>query len=339
MKKLLVIALSAIMLFAFTACQPAGNGPTGTVLTKDNFDKAVTNGGEYYLEDDVTVTSESDFTVAKDLTINLNKNTLSLPVKLIVEGDAKLQISNGFLDIETKGNSGLTATITMKSDSSILLDDVAYTSNGCAVFTDKSQQNVVIDVVDSRIEGAVYGIGTNATAPESADVRISVKGSKVTSHTDDGDNAAILFNVKGGLTIENSTIKGDRQAVIARGGDHRISNSTLIVTGENNIDKEYLVDAWGSGNEVPLSAVVVGNRSASYQYSTTINFADVKITAPEANKASKAYFEMYVYQNDETNTVSASGTVKSTNTYNVNAAEAMNGASYSVTISNETVQE
>ena len=324
MKKLLVIALSAMMLFAFTACQPAGNGPTGTVLTKDNFATAVAEGGEYYLEDDVTVTSESDFTVAKDLTINLT-------VKLIVEGDAKLQISNGFLDIETEGNSGLTATITMKSDSSILLDDVAYTSNGCAVFTDKSQQNVVIDVVDSKIEGAVYGIGTNATAPESADVRISVKGSKVTSHTDDGDNAAILFNVKGGLTIENSTIKGDRQAVIARGGDHRISNSTLIVTGENNINKEYLDGAWGSGNEVPLSAVVVGNRSASYQYPTTINFTDVKITAPGVNTASKNYFEMYVYQNDKTNTVSASGTVESTNEYTVNT-ESMNGASYTVTL-------
>ena len=321
------------MLFAFKACKPACNGPTGTVLTKDNFATAVAEGGEYYLEDDVTVTSESDFTVAKDLTINLNKNTLSLTVKLIVEGDAKLQISNGFLDIETKGNSGLTATITMKSDSSILLDDVAYTSNGCAVFTDKSQQNVVIDVVDSKIEGAVYGIGTNATAPESANVRISIKGSKVTSHTDDGDNAAILFNVKGGLTIENSTIKGDRQAVIARGGDHRISNSTLIVTGENNINKEYLDGAWGSGNEVPLSAVVVGNRSASYQYPTTINFTDVKITAPGVNTASKNYFEMYVYQNDETNTVSASGTVKSTNEYTVNTG-AMNDASYTVTLMN-----
>ena len=330
MKKLLVIALSAMMLFAFTACQPAGNGPTGTVLTKDNFAIAVEKGGEYYLEDDVKVTSESDFTVAKDLTINLNKNTLSLPVKLIVDGNAKLQISDGYLGITTEKNSGLTATITMKSNSSILLDGVTYTSNGCAVFTDKSQQNVVIDVVDSKIEGAVYGIGTNATAPESADVRISVKGSKVTSHTDDGDNAAILFNVKGGLTIENSTIKGDRQAVIARGGDHRISNSTLIVTGENNIDKEY-DGAWGSGNEVPLSAVVVGNRSASYQYPTTINFADVKITAPEANMASKAYFEMYVYQNDETNTVSASGTVESTNEYTVNT-ESMNGASYTVTL-------
>ena len=330
MKKLLVIALSAMMFFAFTACQPAGNGPTGTVLTKDNFAKAVTNGGEYYLEDDVVVVSESDFTIAKDLTINLNKNTLSLPVKLIVDGNAKLQISDGYLGITTEKNSGLTATITMKSNSSILLDGVTYTSNGCAVFTDKSQQNVVIDVVDSKIEGAVYGIGTNATYPESADVRISVKGSKVTSHTDDGDNAAILFNVKGGLTIENSTIKGDRQAVIARGGDHRISNSTLIVTGENNIDKEY-DGAWGSGNEVPLSAVVVGNRSASYQYPTTINFADVKITAPEANMASKAYFEMYVYQNDETNTVSASGTVESTNEYTVNT-ESMNGASYTVTL-------
>ena len=97
-----------------------------------------------------------------------------------------------------------------------------------------------------------------------------------------------------------------------------------------DIDKEY-DGAWGSGNEVPLSAVVVGNRSASYQYPTTINFADVKITAPEANMASKAYFEMYVYQNDETNTVSASGTVESTNEYTVNT-ESMNGASYTVTL-------
>ena len=331
MKKLLVIALSAMMLFAFTACQPAGNGPTGTVLTKDNFANAVTEGGEYYLEADVAVEAESPFTISKDLTIDLNGKTLSSTVALWVNGaNTKLTISNGNLKIDTADNDGSKATISVESNSSVLLDHVTYTSNGCAIFAQKNQQNVKIDILYSMITGATYGIGTNATAPESADVRISVKNSTVTSHTENGDNAGILFNVKGGLTIENSTIKGDRQAVIARGGDHRISNSTLIVTGENNIDKEY-DGAWGSGNEVPLSAVVVGNRSASYQYPTTINFADVKITAPEANMASKAYFEMYVYQNDETNTVSASGTVESTNEYTVNT-ESMNGASYTVTL-------
>ena len=332
MKKLLVIALSAMMLFAFTACQPAGNGPTGTVLTKDNFATAVADGGEYYLEADVAVEAESPFTISKDLTIDLKGNTLSSTVALWVNGaNTKLTISNGNLKIDTADNDGSKATISVESNSSVLLDHVTYTSNGCAIFAQKNQQNVKIDILNSMITGATYGIGTNATAPESADVRISVKGSKVTSHTENGDNAGILFNVKGGLTIEDSTITGDRQAVIARGGDHRISNSTLIVTGENNINKEYLDGAWGSGNEVPLSAVVVGNRSASYQYPTTINFTDVKITAPEANTASKNYFEMYVYQNDGTNTVSASGTVESTNEYTVNT-ESMNDASYTVTL-------
>ncbi len=336
MRKFLVIALSIMMLFAFTACdeKDEGTAPAGTpIATSAEFSSAITNGGTYYLSDDLTAESETAFQIAKDLTLNLNGKKLSTDKKFIVSGETEFTIENGTLDIRADGSS-VDATLTMQTDSSLVLDHVVYTSDGCAVFTDKNQQNVSITVTDSEISGAAYGIGTNATAPESADVSIIVKRSEISAETEDGDNAAILFNVKGSVVIENSTVTGGKQALIARGGTHTISDSTFIATGKNSLTNEYTSGNWGSGNNIPFGAIVIGNRSSSYQYETTVTLNDVTITAPEKNEAEKTYYEIYVWQNDNQHKVTVSGTdVKSTNTFNTNEG-AMNGPSYSVAVTN-----
>ena len=54
-----------------------------------------------------------------------------------------------------------------------------------------------------------------------------------------------MMNVSGTLNIENSTITGNRQGVIARAGDVNIVNSEITVTGAwaeqsgNDADKYY----------------------------------------------------------------------------------------------------
>ena len=324
----LVIALSIMMLFAFTACdeKDEDTAPAGTpIATSAEFSSAITNGGTYYLSDDLTAESETAFQIAKDLTLNLNGKKLSTDKIFIVSGETEFTIENGTLDIRA-GGSSVEATLTMQTNSSLVLDHVVYTSDGCAVFTDKNQENVSITVTDSEISGAAYGIGTNATAPGSTDVNITVKRSKISAETVDGDNAAILFNVKGSVVIEDSTVTGGKQALIARGGTHTISGSTFIATGKNSLEEEYTSGNWGSGNNIPFGAIVIGNRSASsYQYDTTVTLDDITITAPEENAAGKTYYEIYVYQNDDEHKVTVSGTdVKSTNTFNMN--DEMNGA-------------
>ena len=59
MKKLLVIALSAMMLFAFTACQPAGGiTEANTITTEEGLRTAAAEGGTWYLGKSIELTGE-----------------------------------------------------------------------------------------------------------------------------------------------------------------------------------------------------------------------------------------------------------------------------------------
>ena len=66
MKKLLVIALSAMMLFAFTACQPAGGiTEENTVTTEKELREAITKGGTWYLGNSIEL-KDGELAITKD---------------------------------------------------------------------------------------------------------------------------------------------------------------------------------------------------------------------------------------------------------------------------------
>lgn len=121
--------------------------------------------------------------------------------------------------------------------------------------------------------------------------------------------------------------------MILRGGEgHVVRNSTLRVTGNNEVSKEYLDEYWGGGNEVPLAALVIGNRrKEGYRYPTSVTLENAKLSAPMKNHAEKDYFAMYVYQSERMtlNTVKAEGTVRYVGeSSKVNSN--MNGATFNI---------
>ena len=178
-------------------------------------------------------------------------------------------------------------------------------------------------MIDSTINSTgYYAIGSNATPVESKGIKINIEGSDITVKAEGGDDAAILFNVIGTVNIKNSTITGDRQALILRGsGDgniHTLENTKIIATGNNSIEKEYLEGDWGTGNEVPLAALVIGDRHPSYPYSTTVKLDNVTVEAQkDTNNSTKSYYGIYVYQ-DENYPVEVTGTatIKASTKYN-----------------------
>ena len=123
------------------------------------------------------------------------------------------------------------------------------------------------------------------------------------------DNTALFINVPSKVTVDGSTLVANRQVVMVRGGELEMSNTTLNLKGEF---KQYEVVAsgagadqynfsslgdtsiatikafaegltlqdyrmsglWGTGNEVPYGAIVMGNSSkTSYQYATNVTLA------------------------------------------------------------------
>ena len=305
----------------------------------DSFAEAVTNavdGDTIKLLQDVSI--EEQLETSKNLTIDLNENTLSMSACFILQANNNVYcvtISNGNIKANIQTTKLQDATIAIYSNSQLKLKDVHMTSNITGLFAYKCENNMLIELDNSEVDvEGYYAIGTNATKVESSDVQFIIKNSTITSAggPTDGDNTAILFNVKGHVEIENSIIKGDRQAVILRGGEgHKITNSTLVATANNKITDFKLESAWGDGNNVPLAALVIGNRSTSYPYPTSVTLDNATVTVENDSNKKNYHTSIYVYQQDATadRAVSVSGTLSKTSDTTVNSD--MNGASYSVT--------
>ena len=77
----------------------------------------------------------------------------------------------------------------------------------------------------------------------------------------------MLNTVNSSAVIKNSTITGDRQGILARLCTMELENCTVACTGkylEANAEKYTVGKNWGSGNEVPSAAIVVGDNSKNY---------------------------------------------------------------------------
>ena len=339
MKKITVILLAVLMLFAFIACENDSGINRTVIEDSEGFKNAVAAGGFYSINDDLPVDSNEQIEFTKDFDIALNGHTLSSTAQFTISG-AEVSFSNGSLDMNCVALDKSNSSLQLLENSVLNLSAVKYTSNVTGIFAVNNNDNVVVNITDNSavdVDG-YYALGTNAKKPdESMNVKFNIADSIITSEGADGtggDNTAILFNVHGGVTLTNSTVSGDRQAMIARGGEHVFTNTSFEATGENSINNtdkgNYLDQGWGSGNEVPLAALVIGNRSASaYDYSTSAELENVIIKAPKTNTADVEYFGIYVWQNDETNTVSVSGTISSEST-NTSVNEDKHGATYNV---------
>ena len=225
-----------------------------------------------------------DFT--GDLEIDLDGHTLA--VKLIVlSGEESITISNGSL-LGKIVDDFLHSTITARGNASITLDDVDYYTEATGAI---AYDNSSITVRNGTVIHAVgFGLGTNAGDPLDYDVKVTVTDSAVYADSDPTTaGTAILFNVPGLLTITDSTIHGYYQGVIVRGGNAVISGSTITNTlGEKVTVDNYADKDWGTGNAVPTSALVIGNKtSSSYQYPTSVSITDTKVVTDGA-KAGEA---------------------------------------------------
>ena len=251
----------------------------------------------------VTLTADSTIDTIplakKDTIIDLGGKTLTVTSAVAIyalpgEGGTHVQnitVKNGTINVTGALANG---NIINASDAlSFTLDGVTltnttltYTGIYCSSSTDLEIKNSTLNLK------AIFGIGTNNL--EGKNAKILMDNSHLTVTTDDKDNAAFLGNVEGiNVTFKNSTLKADRQALIARTGTWKADATTFEITGawltEANKAKNdsYLTGAWKAGNEVPSAAAVIGDNVAG-AYNEDVNFTftnSCKFVAPAGNKA------------------------------------------------------
>ena len=167
------------------------------------------------------------------------------------------------------------------------ISNINIDSTGCVFYPHGNSAVLNITNSDIKTKG-IYCVSTNAGDPAYYGVTINIVGSSLTADAKNKDDCAVMMNVSGSLNIEDSVITGNRQGVFARAGNVTIVDSEIVVTGAwaGTDAGESYNGTWQSGNEVPTSALIVGNSSDnanSYNADARATISNTKITASQGS--------------------------------------------------------
>lgn len=227
--------------------------------------------GVVTLESDTSISAAAlQSAIADGLEINLNGKTLTITsadTVSVPEGKT-VKFYNGTI-LNSTFTRGDLAAFAAGKDATLIVDNVTMNTTGSAFFPAGNASAVT--VTNSNITAGVYVIGTNASGNLSDNVRITLKDSTLTStcyQNNDRDTCTVMINVPGTMNIDNCKIYGGRQVLFVRCGTATVNNSTITLSNAYNDAGKYDSKDWSSGNEVPMGAVVVGNRTNSTAYDT-----------------------------------------------------------------------
>lgn len=196
--------------------------------------------------------------------------------------------------LKLTGVTGTTAALNPQSGATVNASNIKVECLGSAFFPQGDA--AAVNITNCDVTAAVYCVATNAATVDNYDVVITLSGSTFEAKSEDGDNCPIMINIPGKLKMDYCKVTGDRMGVLVRAGDANITNCEIIMTGTFDESNKGYTDttAWGSGNEVPMAALIVGNKNGNYNSDATCTVIDTQITSKEDNKPA-----VYVSSNKE----------------------------------------
>ena len=227
----------------------------------------------------------------KKVSLDLNNHTLTFYNMTLTNG-SNFSIKNG--TIVTTNKTLMSGSIVIEPGTKLEMSNVSYIAeNSCGIFP-KDKSELVLK--NTNIKAAVYAVGTNAAEAQvnSPLINISAYNCVFTSETNDYDNTAVYINVPVVSYFENCRFNGGRQAAFVRGGTATFKDCNLSVSGKFSPMNKYYDSNWSTGNELPTSALTVGNRDTStgYNYPTSVTLLNTKLEV--LNNADTMY-ALYAY--------------------------------------------
>lgn len=250
-----------------------------SIITSDTdvIEAAIMDGMPVVLSADAKVDSAALDRAGADIDLNGQELKIGGTTPIVLNSSKSISLKDGTLVLENQNSRRV--GIAICEGGNLELNDVNMTATDVSMVVDKGTNKATVDIIDSVITSTDnYILSTNAGNPETgANVVINIKNSTLIAQN--SDSTAVLMNVPGTLNIEDSRLEANRQGLIVRCGNATVNNSTVKsnvttdVIQQNSWDY-YDNNKWGSGNEVPVAAVVVGNRGAegaiSYPYDATL---------------------------------------------------------------------
>ena len=251
--------------------------------------------------------------------IDLNENTMKFTTtssSFVVNKGLDLTLKNGTIDSnEENGIASIglgDRTNKNVSGGTLNLEGMTLNNlnNGIVIESKGSELNIK----DTTINSAIMPLSTNASlGKDVTDVSITVDNSKLISKGDETnhDGVGLLINTNVDVNIvNNSYIEGPRQALIVRGGNVNIEDSTICFSNTYKGDDTEFDNVWESGNEVAYAGIVIGDTSTtSYDYPASLTLSNVIYSRsnPSSNEVTTLSeesepYDIYMYGESETNT-------------------------------------
>lgn len=274
------------------------NAHQAIVTNETELTAALLNNAITYIAFEADVAATSALSVSSDKEINLYENTLSSSIDgqtvlNITEGT--VSFSNGAIKFSNTYAGGNLSDIVVgvdKSQDANKSDEVVSTST--AIFNKVALEGSIyvsygstVEISGSEITSELYSVCTNANASSAATqpVTVTIKDTRMTGET------PVFINVPATLTMDNCTVIGGWQGVMMRGGTATISNSTISLeesyatpvegTGWAK-DRRTGNTAWGSGNEIAIAGITMGNNTTNaYQYPTSVKVINTNVSGYE----------------------------------------------------------
>ena len=249
---------------------------------------------EIKLLKDTSTATFSDLSGAKTLVLDLNDKTLEVNQlqSIQVTDGASLIIKNGNLT-NFKLRDGTGAFFIVTSNSSVIVKNTTIDTNGSALWP-KGDAALVKVEDNSHIKAGVYAVATNAATVDNYNVKIELSDSTLETpygfQNRDGDCCAVFINVECKLNIDNCIIKSGRQGLAVRAGNATIENSEIINECTYSNKPQYYGEnaTWGSGDEVPMAGILVGNyvkngSAKAYNADAVATLINTKISVADNN--------------------------------------------------------
>ena len=349
-RKLISIMLTASMmltLFPFAAFAEEG-GQTGTEQGQQEPAQSAEvatelpeadKNGVITLTQDVKVTSlDADKTYdlkGHKLILDLSNNAPSIVVganSILTIKDSSVVAPNKGGTLELTGTAN--AFINPQKGGTVNVENVKVTCTGSAFLPQGDA--AAVNITNCDVIAKYYGVATNAAKLDNYGVKINLKDSTFKGDGSSYDNTPVFLNVDGTLTMDGCTVIGDRQAVLVRAGNANITNSDIILTGNFADNKNYENGTWGTGNEVPMAALLVGDKtSGSYDADAIVNVSNTTVKSEGQNAKPAIYVSAEKGEKAQFNT--ALTLDKATVTGNIVTADAAVGkTATNVTLQNGT---
>ena len=329
---------------------------TGTLVsTAVDLKNAIENESVKTIVLSDAISLETAISINRSLTVDMNGKTIAVGGALAAKRTGEnynafnlksstsaytVTFKNGTIKNKETDQDWINHIFSVDNNAVLNLDDVdidvkAYTCVYLVMSANPSTLNVTNGSKLFNCYG--YGIGTNATSAANTHANITIKDSSVNVEgTGSAGETGLLVNVPCTVSIESSTISGDRHGVIFRAtdtsSDVKVSNSTI----KSVSSKGYSFTTWGNGNNVPQAALVIGNSSStddSYPRGTKVVLEEVTLELGTAINGN----HLWVEQASATNTTEVSGTVKVGESVTLSHNDNVNGATVSNLKNNDSL--